>query len=219
MSLLFRNFFPIKVECLKKGAVYNNRFDYQKEYVNFDISSGDKVLDLGSGNYPFPLATHLVDLFVENDFHRGGVKLVTDHRPLYAANIESLPFRDKEFDFVYCSHVLEHVDDPGKACREILRVGKRGYIETPTRLSDMIYNFSYLHRWNINIAGNSLIFIEYSDREKKGTSTAYFFEEQMNPYDNEVKRLIYKNRDIFCNMLLWEGSFEFYVFDKHGRLI
>lgn len=219
MKILFKNFFPLKIEHLNKGVVYNNRFDYQKEYVNFGIKKSDKVLDLGSGNHPFPLATHRIDLFVENNFHRGGVKFVRDSRPIYVANIESLPFRDKEFDFIYCSHVLEHVDDPRKACKEIMRVGNRGYIETPTRLSDMIYNFSYLHRWNINVVGKSLIFIEYSERERKGTGTSYFFEQQMNPYDNDVKNLIYKNRDIFCNMLLWEDSFEFYLFDKNGNQI
>jgi len=38
----------------------------------------------------------------------------------------AMPFPDKSFDFVYCAHVLEHVDDPIRACREIMRVGKRG---------------------------------------------------------------------------------------------
>lgn len=219
MRILFKKLYPLKIEHLGKGMVYSNRFDYQKEYVSFGIKTSDKVLDLGSGNHPFPLATHRIDLFVENNFHRGGVKFVRDNRPIYVANIESLPFRDKEFDFIYCSHVLEHVDDPQKACKEIMRVGKRGYIETPTRLSDMVYNFSYLHRWNVNVVGKSLIFIEYSERERKGTGTSYFFEQQMNPYDNEVKNLIYKNRDIFCNMFLWEDSFEFYMFDKQGKQI
>jgi SAM-dependent methyltransferase len=219
LRLPLKKIFPFRIERLKKGVVYKNRFDYQKEYVNFNIETGDKVLDLGSGNYPFPLATHLVDLFVGNNFHRGGEKLVRDGRPFVVGNIESLPFRDKEFDFVYCSHVLEHVDNPKKACREIIRIGKRGYIETPTRLSDMIFNFSYLHRWHVNMARKTLVFIEYSNRERRGTGSSYFFERQMDIYDNQVKDIINKNRDIFCNMLLWEESFEFHVFDSNGKLI
>ncbi len=214
---IIEKIFSLKVERLRPGVQYGNRFDYQKEYVNFEVKPGDKVLDLGSGNNPFPLATHLVDLFEQDNFHRGGEKLTRDDRPLLIANIESLPFKDKEFEFVYCSHLLEHVDDPKRACEELIRVGKRGYIETPTRLSDMMFNFSYLHRWNINRVGNSLIFIEYSDREKKGTESSYFFAQLKNPYDNEFKKIIYKNRDIFCNMFLWEDSFDFYVFDKAGR--
>jgi hypothetical protein len=62
-----------------------------------------------------------------------------------------------------------------------------------------------------------LIFIEYTEREKRGTNSSYFFEQQMSPYSNDVKDLIYKNRDIFCNMLLWEDSFEVYVFNSNGK--
>lgn len=208
----------LSINRLKKAEKnFENRFEYQKEYIDFDIKSGSKVLDLGSGNHPFPFSTHLVDLFVENDFHRGGVKLNRDKRPFYIADIERLPFADNSFDFVYCSHVLEHVDNPEKACKEIMRVGKRGYIETPTRLSDMFYNFSYLHRWHVELVGKTLIFIEYSEREKQGTGSSYFFEQQLNPYENEIKKVVYSNRNIFCNMVLWEGDFEFHVFDHNGK--
>ncbi len=47
-----------------------------------------------------------------------------------------LPFSDKEYDFVFASHILEHVTDPVKFCSELCRVGKRGYIEVPTPLID-----------------------------------------------------------------------------------
>ena len=210
---------PYKIVKLRKGVVYDNRYDYQKDYINFTFKPGSKILDLGSGNHPAPFATHLIDLFVENNFHRGGEGIVKDSRPLIVADIERLPFKDKEFDFVYCSHVLEHVHNPKQACQEIIRIGKRGYIETPTRLSDMLYNFAHLHEWHVNLAGNTLIFIKYTDREKKGTGSSHFFEEQVSLYDNEVKKLVYKNRDIFCNMFLWENTFEYQVYDQKGKLL
>jgi SAM-dependent methyltransferase len=212
--------FSVRLEHLKPAdKIYQDRFEYQKENVAFDIAPDEKVLDIGSGNNPFPFATHLVDLYDDNNFHRGGVELVRDGRPMFKADIASLPFRDKEFDFVYCSHVLEHVNDPRKACGEIMRVGKRGYIETPTRTSDMLYNFSYLHRWYVNLSGSSLIFIEYSDRERQGTGSSYFFEQQLNSYRNEVKKVVYGNRTIFCNMFLWDEPFSVYVFNKEGNPI
>ncbi|HOV10901.1 MAG TPA: class I SAM-dependent methyltransferase [Bacteroidales bacterium] len=37
---------------------------------------------------------------------------------------ENIPFADKTFDVVYCSHVLEHVDDEQKALLEMKRVLK-----------------------------------------------------------------------------------------------
>lgn len=60
-------------------------------------------------------------------------------------------FRDKEFDFVYCSHVLEHVRDPAKACAELMRIGKRGFIETPTRGKDLWLGTAAVsnHRWAV----------------------------------------------------------------------
>ncbi len=190
--------------------------DYQFDYVKFDINPGESVLDLGSGNHPFPLATHLADLHLEDNSDRGGESIVTDARPLSVVNIECLPFNDNEFDFVYCSHVLEHVSNPVAACLEIMRVGKRGYIETPTRASDMLYNFSYLHRWHVNLVDNALIFIEYSDRERIGTGCSHFVEQQRNPYDNPVKQLIFNNRDLFCMMYRWNEPFSVYCFRQDG---
>ncbi|MBV8534474.1 MAG: methyltransferase domain-containing protein [Alphaproteobacteria bacterium] len=43
------------------------------------------------------------------------------------------PYPDKYFDFSFCSHVLEDVRDPLAVLREISRVSRAGYIETPSR--------------------------------------------------------------------------------------
>ena len=42
-----------------------------------------------------------------------------------------LPYKDKEFDMVYCSHVIEHVEYPRTLLREIKRVSKYLIIEIP----------------------------------------------------------------------------------------
>jgi SAM-dependent methyltransferase len=39
-------------------------------------------------------------------------------------DVQDLPFSDKTFDVVICSHVFEHVPDDGRAMRELLRVLK-----------------------------------------------------------------------------------------------
>lgn len=41
-------------------------------------------------------------------------------------DIEKIPFPDQSFDMVICNHVLEHVDDPAIALRELHRVLKSG---------------------------------------------------------------------------------------------
>jgi hypothetical protein len=198
-----------------------DRFSYQQKYIDFPIEEGDKVLDIGSGAYPFPLATHLADLFEGETPHRAE-PLVRDHRELRVCNIEELPYGDKEFEFVYCSHVLEHVSDPAKACEEIMRVGKRGYIETPTRTSDIMFNFTRLknhHRWHIIFAQNTLIFIEWTDKEHRDTGCTDFFKMFQSKYKNSFQTLVWDNRDLFVNMLLWNGGFFYYIFDKGGNLI
>lgn len=40
--------------------------------------------------------------------------------------IESMPFRDKQVDWGFCSHTLEHCRDLGKALHEMCRVIRRG---------------------------------------------------------------------------------------------
>jgi len=204
-----------------RGKIRNRYYSYQKKYIDFNIKEGDKVLDIGSGHDPFPLATHLADFYEKETIHRAG-KLVKDKRPFIKCNIENTPFKDKEFDFVYCSHVLEHVENPAKACDEIMRIGKRGYIETSTRTSDILFNIKRgkeHHLWHIAAIGNSLIFIEWSEQEKRDTETEYFAEETESIFKNPVQDFVYDNWDLLYNMFLWEGGFNYYIFDKKGNLI
>lgn len=212
----------IKIERLKVGrGVEKDRFNtYQKDYINFDIKKNEKVLDIGSGGYPFPYATCLTDLYIGNTTHRTE-KLITD-RPFIACDIINMPFKDKEFDFVYCSHVLEHIPDPAKACIEIMRIGKRGYIETPTKTSDIMFNFTNIkdhHKWHIEILGNTIIFMEWKNTERRDVGTNYFFKSFLSEWDNPFQKLIYNNRDIFVNMFLWKSKFDFLVINKEGEII
>jgi len=48
-----------------------------------------------------------------------------EKRYLSQADIYSLPYAEKSFDLVYCWEVLHHVQEPLKAIREIIRVGRR----------------------------------------------------------------------------------------------
>lgn len=198
-----------------------DRYSYQKQYVNFGIKDGEKVLDIGSGDIPFPQATHLADLYEGETSHRAK-PIVKDARPFEICDIENLPYRDTEFDFVYCSHILEHVKDPARACNEIMRVGKRGYIETPTRMSDIMMNFTKLHdhhKWHINLLGKTLVFQEWTDNERKDTGCNDFFKMFISRYKNPFQTLFYDNADLFTNMLLWDNKFYYYVFDKNGKLV
>jgi ubiquinone/menaquinone biosynthesis C-methylase UbiE len=197
---------------------------YQSRFYNFGIKSTDKVLDVGSGNMPFHLANHLVDITIKNDnFGRAGVAFKhIGGIPIYECSLESLPFEDNEFDFVYCSHVLEHVDNPDKACRELIRVGKRGFIESPTRGKDIWLNTAKTsnHRWAIEKSSNRLIFTEYSPEEIDGLQNDILMDMHVAPQTAREKAfsaLIYLKADKINTMLLWEDSFEFIIRYRNNR--
>jgi len=222
IKFFLNNVFRVDISFLKKGdGPETNRFDYQKRYVDFKIKKGDKVLDVGSGGYPFPYATCIADKFLGKTTHRAE-KLVRNGKKFVCCDVENMPFKDKEFDFVYCSHLLEHVNNPAKACEEIMRVGKRGYIETPTKTTDIMFNFLKIrdhHKWFVVKAGKSLVFFEYNPAEKRDLGVDEFYSDFHSKFSNPFQRIMKNNRDLFVNMFIWESRFYYYVFSKEGILI
>jgi hypothetical protein len=128
------------------------------------IRSGWQVLDVGSGDYPFPQATVLVDHLPKECHTEAGrrtenptARIVRHGKRFTTGDLEALPFRDRSFDFVYASHVLEHAVDAGRAISELERVAPRGYIECPRAWYEFV-DGSPFHRWLIDFAGGELQF-------------------------------------------------------------
>lgn len=66
------------------------------------------------------------------DLHAGKVKRARDKGfQVKIGKMEKLPFGDKEFDVVFCSHTFEHASDGKLAASELQRVAKRGIIIVP----------------------------------------------------------------------------------------
>ncbi len=183
-------------------------------------SSQRRVLDVGSGHRPHEDATHLVDLLPEDDSERGGaVKMLG--RFLVVATVEALPFKDKTFDYVYACHVLEHTDQPGEACRELMRVARAGYIETPSPFFEQGYNYPKpdrgwsFHKWFVWVnGGDALVF------EPKTPQTidqfcecrhAQLIRKIYGSVDdlNRIHRVL--PHDCRNTVLPWEGRFAFEV--------
>jgi len=79
---------------------------------------------------------------------------------------EAWPFSDKQFDFVFCLGTLEDVRDPIRVCQEMIRVGKAGYIEMPTRVLESMPGVERLryvghshHRWLCEFSENEISFL------------------------------------------------------------
>jgi ubiquinone/menaquinone biosynthesis C-methylase UbiE len=121
------------------------------------IRDSDRVLEIGGGFYPFARADVITDLSFSDASNRNGAQMLFRRDKTYVeCPAEALPFRDGEFDFAFCSHVLEHTADPAKALREMTRVARRGYLEVPSAFSDYISG-NPTHRWLITLEEGVLV--------------------------------------------------------------
>lgn len=209
----------VRYRARPKWPEEDGRFEYQNKLNQFHIAPDAVVLDVGSGHYPFPFATILSDLYLEESPHRTE-NLVRDHRPLLKLDIRSLPFAEKSIDFVYCSHILEHVEDPLQACLEIMRVGKQGYIETPTLCKDGLFAWSgdASHRWHVLAIDNTIFFFEYSDRQKKGIRSRAWQDLIFADSYHPLQAAFYENQDFFNTMFMWSNLFRVFVFRLDGTV-
>lgn len=117
------------------------------------VASDGLVLDVGSGGCPYPRSDVLLEKYL-GAIHRTGGRLIAD-RPLVLGDAERMPFKDKAFDFVIASHVLEHMSQPERFLGELMRVARAGYIETPNALFERLNPYD-IHCLEITDAGGRL---------------------------------------------------------------
>lgn len=204
---------------LYKSMKGESRYDlYQKRIFDFGISPGDKVLDIGSGHMPFPLATTLADIsLTDGSIGRASSPFrYQEGKPVFECAIEEMPFGDKEFDFVYCSHVLEHSPNPAKACKELMRVAKKGYIETPTRGKDIFLGTAAQsnHLNYVELNNDVLTFYKYQPWEIEGLHSDLLLLMHVMPQTERemaFSALLYLYPRQINTMLLWKDSFEYKV--------
>ena len=142
------------------------------ESVLRQIAASDRVLDIGGWAKPFNRANYVIDIMpyeTRGYFGSDGPATECFSRDTWIrhdiSSKEPLPFGDKAIDYVVCSHALEDIRDPIHVCAEIIRVGKKGYIEVPSRTMESIMGLRgkhfagyYHHRWLIEINGSEITF-------------------------------------------------------------
>lgn len=180
----------------------------------FDISADDVVLDLGSGQDPHPRANILCDKFVVDASERScGAGLLID-RPLVLADATSTPFPDASFDFVFCSHLLEHMQDPAALIKELVRIGRRGYIETPSKTYEKLYGWDF-HHWYVSV-DNGVLVLQRKE--------AAIFDEELHDWflarlqNREVGRFVMDNLEELglITTLVWNGDIPYRIEDTSG---
>ena len=101
---------------------------------------GWKILDIGCGYNAHKSATVIADVQDLADFYKD--------KNFIRIREKTFPFKDKDFDFVISSHVIEHVEDFQFFIKELERISSKGYIELPTRLGDnLVFENLEDHIW------------------------------------------------------------------------
>jgi len=127
------------------------------------VGSNSNVVEIGSGSNPNPRSNVLVEL-EDDGYHRDfeKLKIMSHQRIVWGDICKGIPeFIDKQFDFSYCVHVLEHVQYPEAACKELMRISKSGYLETPGPFLEKVWNFKF-HKWYVDVIDGVLTFTDKS---------------------------------------------------------
>jgi len=112
------------------------------DFVNKTLKNNPnwKILDIGCGYRPNPYATVIADIQDFSNYYKD--------KKFVKISEKNLPFKDKEFDFVISSHVIEHVEDFEFFIKELERISSKGYIELPSRLGDnLVFENEKDHLW------------------------------------------------------------------------
>lgn len=175
------------------------------------IKKNDRVLEVGSGHNPTFRSNTIVEKYVDTNYHRCGDIKIYPHQTFVNASGEELPFKDKEFDYVICNQVLEHVDDPVRFIQEQCRVAKRGYMETPSLLGEFLFP-KKSHKWVILYIDNKLVLFE-KDRMPRNYANNYgeLFLNYL-PYQSLIYKLLwYTEGNIMLNRCEWVNDIDIIV--------
>lgn len=183
-----------------------------------------KVIDVGCGNTPFPNATHVLDFTLENNSQLNKLKLDLDY--------EQFPHIDNYFNFIYCRHTLEDIQNPQNAFNEFTRLSKYGYIETPSPLIEIMkgaeigsdYRGYIHHRYLVwsDLETNTLFFlpklpiIEYLDIHPDLTKKILYI---CNNYPIYWNTYYLWNPDKPPKIHIYRHGINFNINNDYGKLI
>lgn len=107
-------------ECFWCGSLERHRlvWMYFKKMTNLFNGSNKKMLHVA----PEPCFESQLKSRIGADYVTADL---SDPRAMVTMDITNIQYPDESFDVIYCSHVLEHVQDDKKAMREFHRVLKR----------------------------------------------------------------------------------------------
>lgn len=180
-------------------------------YSTVKIPLDWRVLEIGGGANPCPRADVITNYQQSKNQRSSKIKQVDSAEMLELDMQDMSVFKDKEFDYSICVQTIEHVDNPAKACKEIIRVSKRGYIETPSSLCENLIGWPF-HKWLVCIAHDDpskLVFTRKGSIHHKRMGDFFwdmFYKD--NPNRAAFQRVVKKYSDLWITKFHWEEVFQ-----------
>lgn len=190
--------------------IHFNRFLWAIRKLSLPVNKNSIVLDVGSGGNPHPRSDVLLDRVLGAE-HRSGTPMVID-RLTVLGDANKLPFKDKSFDFIIASHILEHMENPEIFISELMRVGKAGYIETPNFICERLTP-CLAHCLEIaNIDG-----VLHINKKNNSIPDLFFFKTNFLNSNSRWKSLFYKDPFLFHTRYFWTNEIKYKIFNPHTK--
>jgi len=185
------------------------------------IKPADKVLEVGPGSLPHPRSDVFLDKIFNSDLavaQRGFAEKINLNKPIFYYRGGFFPFKDKEFDYIICSHVIEHVpaDELDTFISELQRVASRGYIEFPNIFYELI-NFQPVHLWLMNFKNNSIYFLDKN--LFKSDYIHKIYREMFYGQDKYLKAIFERYRQLFFCGFEWIDKINYKTVNQFDDLV
>jgi len=187
-----------------------------------EIPKNYKVLEVGPGGHPHPRS----DIFLEKIFddeheasaQRGYANKAAIKKKIVYYEGGTFPFEDNEFDYVICSHVLEHVpaEDLKVFISEMQRVGKAGFIEYPNAFYEFI-NYQPVHLWLMNYRNDTILFLDKNIFESNYIHK--IFREMFYGNDKYLFEIFGRYRELFFTHFEWSGNINYEIVNSYDELV
>ena len=150
---------------------------------------------------------------------RNKFSLATDSCGSETCNFSAdpLPYEDKEFDFVYCRHVVEDLYNPFLLMQEMSRIGKAGYIDTPSPLAEMTRGIDgnesfFSTKWR---GYHHHRFFVWNHEGVLNFLTKYPIIEHVTINDSKIERILNDDPFAWNTYYLWTDKIKYKHFQHH----
>ncbi len=185
------------------------------------IKEKDLVLEIGPGSLPHPRS----DIFLEKRFNeretsaqRGYANKIIIKKPIFYYDGGKFPFKNKEFDYVICSHVLEHIpyEELPLFISEMERIADKGYIEFPNVFYELI-NYQSVHLWLMNYREQIIYFMDKSFFKSNNIHKIYreMFYSQVQYFPS----IFNKYKEFYFCGFEWENKINYKIINEFDDLI